>query len=149
MSVVVRTIARIIVPMILAFGAYVIMHGHLTPGGGFQGGAVIASAIALLLVVFGSGRLAGHKNLLSLLEDLGAIAFVALAFLGIGCTFFRNVLAGSGGLFGMPVPPGPNPGFLNTGGTLPLMNWAVGLKVAAGLGSVVLLLGLFGGGDDR
>jgi len=149
MTVVVRTVARIITPMILAFGGYVIMHGHLTPGGGFQGGAVAASAIALLLVVFGARRLAGYKNLLSLLEDLGAIAFVALAFLGIGYTFFRNVLAGSGGLFGMPVPSGPNPGFLDTGGTLPLMNWAVGLKVIAGLGSVVLLLGLFGGGDDR
>ncbi|HHE48573.1 MAG TPA: sodium:proton antiporter [Candidatus Acetothermia bacterium] len=149
MTVVVRTVARIITPMILAFGGYVIMHGHLTPGGGFQGGAVVASAIALLLVVFGARRLAGYKNLLSLLEDLGAIAFVALAFLGIGYTFFRNVLAGSGGLFGMPVPSGPNPGFLDTGGTLPLMNWAVGLKVIAGLGSVVLLLGLFGGGDDR
>lgn len=149
MTVVVRTVARIITPMILAFGGYVIMHGHLTPGGGFQGGAVVASAFALLLVVFGARRLAGYKNLLSLLEDLGAIAFVALAFLGIGYTFFRNVLAGSGGLFGMPVPSGPNPGFLDTGGTLPLMNWAVGLKVIAGLGSVVLLLGLFGGGDDR
>jgi len=59
------------------------------------------------------------------------------------------VLAASGGLFGAPVPPGPNPGLLETGGTLPLMNWAVGLKVIAGLGSVVLLLGLFGGEDDR
>ena len=82
-------------------------------------------------------------------EEIVPVAIVALAFLGIGYTFFRNVLAGGGGLFGMPVPPGPNPGFLDTGGTLPLMNWAVGMKVIAGLGSVVLLLGLFGGGDDR
>jgi len=149
MSVVVRTIARIIVPMILAFGGYVIMHGHLTPGGGFQGGAVVASAVALIVVVFGAERLKRRKTLLSQLEDLGAIAFIALAFLGIGVTFFRNVLAGGGGLFGVPVPPGPNPGFLDTGGTLPLMNWAVGLKVIAGLGSVVVLFGLFGGKDDR
>lgn len=148
MSVVVRTIARLILPLALAFGGYVIMHGHLTPGGGFQGGAVVASTVALVVIAFGVERLKGQKNLFSFLEDLGAIAFVALAFLGIGSTFFRNVLAGSGGLFGIPVPFGPNPGWLNTGGTLPLMNWAVGLKVLAGLGSVVILLALFGGKED-
>lgn len=148
MSVVVRTVTRVILPVALAFGAYVIMHGHLTPGGGFQGGAVIASLVALLVVVYGGARLAGAKGWLSVLEDVGALAFVLLAFLGIGATFFRNVLAGSGGLFGAPVPqPGPNPGALNTGGTLPLMNWAVGLKVIAGLGSVVILLALFGRED--
>ncbi|HIE48428.1 TPA: sodium:proton antiporter [Candidatus Bipolaricaulota bacterium] len=148
MSVVVRTVARIILPLVLIFGAYVIMHGHLTPGGGFQGGAVAASAVALLVITFGSQRWKRIKGSLSFLEDLGAVAFVALGFLGIGYTFFRNVLAGTGGLFGAPVPFGPNPGWLNTGGTLPLMNWAVGLKVIAGLGAVVLMLGLFGGGDD-
>lgn len=47
MTVVVRTIARILLPISLIFGAYVIMHGHLTPGGGFQGGAVAASGLAL------------------------------------------------------------------------------------------------------
>jgi len=149
MSVVVRTVTRIILPLVLIFGAYVIMHGHLTPGGGFQGGAVAASAVALLAITFGFQRWKRTKGSLSFLEDLGAVAFVALGFLGIGYTFFRNVLAGAGGLFGAPVPFGPNPGWLNTGGTLPLMNWAVGLKVIAGLGAVVLLLGLFGGGDDR
>ncbi|HIP99240.1 TPA: sodium:proton antiporter [Candidatus Bipolaricaulota bacterium] len=148
MSVVVRTVARIILPLVLIFGAYVIMHGHLTPGGGFQGGAVAASVVALLVITFGSQRWKRIKGSLSFLEDLGAVAFVALGFLGIGYTFFRNVLAGTGGLFGAPVPFGPNPGWLNTGGTLPLMNWAVGLKVIAGLGAVVLMLGLFGGGDD-
>lgn len=147
MSVVVRTIMRVVLPVALAFGGYVIMHGHLTPGGGFQGGAVTASIVALVVVVLGGEKLRGAKGWLSVLEDVGAIAFVALAFLGIGATFFRNVLAGSGGLFGAPVPPGPNPGDLNTAGTLPLMNWAVGLKVIAGLGSVVILLSLFGRED--
>jgi multicomponent Na+:H+ antiporter subunit B len=148
MSVVVRTVTRVILPVALAFGAYVIMHGHLTPGGGFQGGAVTASIVALLVVVYGGARLKGAKGWFAVLEDVGALAFVLLAFLGIGATFFRNVLAGSGGLFGAPVPqPGPNPGALNTAGTLPLMNWAVGLKVIAGLGSVVLLLSLFGRED--
>lgn len=149
MTVVVRTIARILLPISLIFGAYVIMHGHLTPGGGFQGGAVAASGLALVVVAFGAKRLSGKKGLLSVLESLGGVAFAALAFLGLGVTFFANVLARSGGLFGNPVPYGPNPGDLNTAGTLPLMNWAVGFKVLAGLGAVVLLFALFGGGDDR
>ncbi|MCR4391743.1 MAG: sodium:proton antiporter [Candidatus Acetothermia bacterium] len=149
MSVVVRTIARILLPMVFAFGGYVIMHGHLTPGGGFQGGAVVASALALVLVAFGEASLKKYKDLLSALESLGGVAFVVLGLIGIPFTFFANVLAGVGGLFGQSVPPGPNPGYLNTAGTLPLMNWAVGLKVIAGLGSVVVLFGLFGGEDDR
>jgi len=149
MTVVVRTIARILLPISLIFGAYVIMHGHLTPGGGFQGGAVAASGLALVVVAFGAKRLSGKKGLLSVLESLGGVAFAALGFLGLGVTFFANVLARSGGLFGNPVPYGPNPGDLNTAGTLPLMNWAVGFKVLAGLGAVVLLFALFGGGDDR
>jgi len=149
MTVVVRTIARILLPISLIFGAYVIMHGHLTPGGGFQGGAVAASGLALVVVAFGAKRLSGKKGLLSVLESLGGVAFAALGFLGLGVTFFANVLARNGGLFGNPVPYGPNPGDLNTAGTLPLMNWAVGFKVLAGLGAVVLLFALFGGGDDR
>lgn len=149
MSVVVQTIARILAPVILAFGGYVILHGHLTPGGGFQGGAVAASAVALLLVAFGAGSVKKLKAPFSVLEDLGGTAFVVLGFLGIGYTFFFNALAGSGGLFGAPVPIGPNEGPLNTGGTLPLMNWAVGFKVLGGLGAVMVLFGLFGGDDDR
>ncbi len=149
MSVVVRTITRILLPISLVFGGYVIMHGHLTPGGGFQGGAVAASGLALVLVAFGAERLAGKKGLLSVLESLGGVAFAALGFLGLGVTFFANILAGSGGLFGHPVPYGPNPGDLNTAGTLPLMNWAVGFKVLAGLSAAVLLFGLFGGKGDR
>lgn len=149
MSVVVCTVARILVPVILVFGGYVILHGHLTPGGGFQGGAVAASAVALVLVAFGASEVKKLKAPFSVLEDLSGIAFVVLAFLGIWYTFFFNVLAGSGGLFGTPVPPGPNTGILNTGGTVPLMNWAVGLKVLGGLGAVMVLFGLFGGDDDR
>jgi energy-converting hydrogenase B subunit I len=149
MTVVVRTISRILLPVGLAFGGYVIMHGHLTPGGGFQGGAVAASALALVIVAFGAASLKGKKGLLSVLESLGGVAFAALGFLGLGVTFFANVLAGAGGLFGRPVPYGPNPGDLNTAGTLPLMNWAVGFKVLAGLSAVVLLFALFGGKDDR
>ena len=145
MSVIVRTITRFVYGLIIVFGFYVIMHGHLTPGGGFQGGAVVASAFALLLVAFGSAGLKGRVNLhwLQSLEEVGALAFLALGFLGIGTAFFFNLLAGTDGfLFGASVPnPGlPNPGIFNAGGTVPLMNWAVGLKVMTGIAAVVIIM---------
>lgn len=143
-SKIVKTIASITFPFILIFGLYIIMHGHLTPGGGFQGGAVVASAVALLIVAFGTGEVVkkAKEKHLSILESLGALAFISLAFAGIVATFFFNSLAGSGSLFGEIPRYGPNPGNMNTGGFLPLMNLSVGLKVIAGLSAVVLALGL-------
>jgi multisubunit Na+/H+ antiporter MnhB subunit len=143
MSVIVRTITRFVYGLIIVFGFYVIMHGHLTPGGGFQGGAVVASAFALLLVAFGSAGLKGRINLhwLQSIEEIGALAFLALGFLGIGTAFFYNLLANSGSfLFGASVPAGPNAGVLVAGGTVPLMNWAVGLKVMTGIAAVVIIM---------
>lgn len=146
MSKLVRTIGWLLYAPILIFGFYVIMHGHLTPGGGFQGGAVVASGFALLIVAYGAKGAGLKERLLSVVESGGALIFVGLAFLGLGATFFYNFLAAGGGMvFNELVPSGPNPGDLNTAGTLPLMNWAVGLKVLAGLGSIVLLLALFPG----
>jgi energy-converting hydrogenase B subunit I len=143
MSVIVRTVTRFIYGLILVFGFYVIMHGHLTPGGGFQGGAVVASAFALLLVAFGAAGLKGrlNKKILQTLEEIGALAFLGLAFAGIGTAYFYNLLAGSGTpFFGVPVAYGPNAGILNSGGLLPLMNWAVGLKVMTGIACIVIVM---------
>jgi energy-converting hydrogenase B subunit I len=142
MSIIVRTITRLVYGLALVFGFYVIMHGHLTPGGGFQGGAVVASAFALLLVAFGAEGIKGRLNqhLLQTLEEIGALAFLALGFVGIGTAFFYNLLANSGSLFGGSVPFGPNAGVFNSAGTLPLMNWAVGLKVMTGIAAVVIVM---------
>lgn len=145
MSVIVRTVTRLIYGLAIVFGFYVIMHGHLTPGGGFQGGAIVASAFALLLVAFGAAGLKGRLNehLLQTLEEIGALAFLGLAFAGIGTVFFYNLLANSGGaLFGATIQnPGlPNDGVLNVGGMVPLMNWAVGLKVLTGIASIVIVM---------
>jgi energy-converting hydrogenase B subunit I len=142
MSIIVRTITRLVYALALVFGFYVIMHGHLTPGGGFQGGAVVASAFALYLVAFGAAGIKGHlsHHLLQTLEEVGALAFLALGFVGVGTAFFYNLLANSGGVFGGSVPLGPNAGVFNAGGTLPLMNWAVGLKVMTGIAAVVIAM---------
>ena len=143
MSRIVRTVTTLIYGFILVYGLYVIVHGHLTPGGGFQGGAIAASAFALLVVTYGnqgSKELMQPKDVFSLIESTGLVLFVVFAFFGLGVTFFYNSIANSGGLFGNSALIGVNPGDLNTGGTVPLMNMAVGLEVIAAFGVIILTM---------
>ena len=146
---IVRTVANQLIVFILIFGLYVIAHGHLTPGGGFQGGAVIVSGVVMLLVAFSSQELKKslRERVLSIMESSGALIFIILAFIGIGTVFFYNFLVGTP-IFGRIPPTGPNPGDFWTGGVVPLMNLAVGLKVVAGLSAVVLALALFSSGEE-
>lgn len=149
MSKIVRTVANQLILFVLILGLYVIMHGHVTPGGGFQGGAIIASGTIMLIVAFGSGEIRKwlRERHLSVVESSGALLFSLLAFAGIGTVFFFNFLIGSR-LFGGISPTGPNPGDVWTGGVIPLMNLAVGLKVMAGLSGAVLALALFSSGEE-
>lgn len=142
MSKIVRTITNLIYGSIIIFGFYVIVHGHLTPGGGFQGGAIVASAFALLLVSYGNLVTTKFlkKDFLSIMESSGLTMFIVLAFLGLRITFFYNFLANIGGWFGNTPVIGPNPGDINTGGVIPLMNIAVGLEVLSALGVIVLVM---------
>jgi len=149
LSKIVRTVTNEFMLFILVFGFYIIAHGHLTPGGGFQGGAVIVSGVVMLLVAFNSQELKKtlRERTLSIMESTGALIFIALAFAGIGTAFCYNFLVGSP-IFGRIPPTGPNPGDIWTGGVIPLMNLAVGLKVIAGLSAVVLAMALFSSGEE-
>jgi len=149
LSKIVRTVANQLILFILIFGLYVIMHGHLTPGGGFQGGAVVVSGVVMLLVAFSSKDLQKslRERFLSIMESTGALIFAILGFAGIGTVFFYNFLVGTS-IFGRIPPTGPNPGDIWTGGVIPLMNLAVGLKVIAGLSAVVLAMALFSIGEE-
>ncbi len=143
MSKIVRSMASLLTLFVFIYGLYIIMHGHLTPGGGFQGGAVFASGVALFVVAFGSDYL--HKSLkehnLSVLESSGALVFIGLAFGGLAVVFFYNFLVGSP-IFGHIPAYGSNPGDMWTGGVIPFMNLAVGLKVLAGLSAILLVMAL-------
>lgn len=148
MSLIVKNVACVLLVPVMVFGLYVILHGHLTPGGGFPGGAVMATLVALLLVAFGSRtlKLALKKSFFSAVEALGLVFFLLLAFFGLGRSFFNNFLANSGGLFGLPVAFGSNSGFLMTAGVIPLMNIAVGIEVFAALSLIMIMV--FGGGSE-
>jgi energy-converting hydrogenase B subunit I len=144
MSKIVRTAANVLLPFILVYGFYIVLHGHLTPGGGFQGGAVIATSLVLLFVAYSYDDIVQRIKIRSLhsTETLGLLLFIltALIALTLGATFFTNWLVNSGMIFGNPVAFGPNPGDLSTAGVIPIMNVAVGIEVLGALSVIVLYM---------
>jgi len=127
-------------PIIIMFGAYLVVHGHLSPGGGFQGGAVMASGTALLLTSAHLARdLQKKKQIFSFFESLGLTIFIGMGFAGIGATFLMNFMANTpGGLFGKTIALGSNAGLLNSAGVLPILSLAIGIEVFFGL-SIILV----------
>ena len=111
---------NLVLPILLTLGLYIIIHGHLSPGGGFQGGVLIAGAIKKGIA----------SNTFKIAEDLGALGFIILAFIG---------LIGSGVFFGNVLEKG-NPGDLFSSGSIFLMNFAVGFKVFAGISFLIIIM---------
>jgi multicomponent Na+:H+ antiporter subunit B len=122
-------VCRIAAGLVLLFGVYVILHGTVTPGGGFQGGVIAASSFLLLYLGEGYGvwRRLMRGPLLQLLEAGGALLFVAAALVPLACD--RAVLANL-------LPLGQFRS-LYSGGLMLVLNYAVGLSVT---GSFALLL---------
>ena len=94
---------NLVLPILLTLGLYIIIHGHLSPGGGFQGGVLIAGAIAIIYIGYGfKGVNKGiAANTFKIAEDIGALGFIILAFIGLigSGVFFGNILEkGSHGL---------------------------------------------------
>ena len=123
---------NLVLPILLTLGLYIIIHGHLSPGGGFQGGVLIAGAIAIIYIGYGfKGVNKGiAANTFKIAEDIGALGFIILAFIG---------LVGSGVFFGNILKKG-NPGDLFSSGSIFLMNFAVGFKVFAGISFLILIM---------
>ncbi|HEX6743945.1 MAG TPA: MnhB domain-containing protein [Solirubrobacteraceae bacterium] len=127
-----RALGAALVGPVMVLAAYVVAHGHLTPGGGFSGGVVAAGAL-LLAYAGGQGlrlRRVGSTTLLEGAEALGAAGFLALALAGLiaAGTLLKNFLAlGTSGM-------------LLSAGTIPVGNVAVGLEVA---GAVALVFSEF------
>ena len=128
MGMTVKTVTRWLKGPILLFGIYLVLYGHITPGGGFGGGVVIASAF--ILIILASGEHAGlqtfSKGVASRLDSVGLLIFLALGWLGTwwaGAYFFSNFIATS-----------EDAQFtLLSGGNIPMANLALGLKVASAL----------------
>jgi multicomponent Na+:H+ antiporter subunit B len=128
----IRVLGLLLVGPIVLFGIYIVIHAHLTPGGGFQGGVILATA---LLHVYLSGEYVVAKRLspesvVEAAEATGAGGFVVIGVAGLlfATSFLENFL------------PLGKTGELVSSGTVPLINMSVGLAVTAGF---VLILAEF------
>ena len=85
MSKIIRTTADVMFLFITVFGFYIVLHGHLTPGGGFQGGAVIATGFILLIVAYKLEDFLGwfQKKTFQSCEMSGLILFIGTALAAI------------------------------------------------------------------
>jgi multicomponent Na+:H+ antiporter subunit B len=86
-DIIVSTIARILIPFIQLYALYVIMHGHYSPGGGFQGGVILGASMVLLLLTRGHDE-AKYKipeNVVTLLSSIGVLIYSGI---GLLCVFF-------------------------------------------------------------
>ena len=131
MTLIVKTITRLTVGLILLYGIYIVTHGHLSPGGGFPGGVIIALSFVHLMLAFGKDLALKKlsRGVASFFESFGAIMFLTIALLGfLGGYFFFNFF-----FKGRPFN-------LFSAGIIPLCNVAICLKVGAGLFAVFVAL---------
>ena len=124
-SRIVHVAGKALFPLMILLGAYVFIHGHLTPGGGFQGGVIIATGYLFMLIAY--RRFAIKHNAITWIESLAGATFAGLGVMGLilGNDFLENFL---------------KTGHLNdllSGGIIPLIYIAVGFKVAAELTGIL------------
>jgi multisubunit Na+/H+ antiporter MnhB subunit len=136
MTVIVKKTTQLIAGIIFLYGIYIILHGHLTPGGGFAGGVILAGSFILLILAFGSDflNLVREERGTTMYENLAILVFLLLALTGL--------LAGANIFFANWLPHG-TPGELVSAGFMPLYNIFVGIEVAASILTIFLALVIF------
>ncbi len=125
-SEILGTSAKILIPLMVLLGVYVFINGHLTPGGGFQGGAIIASAFVLMFIALPQRKIS-HK-VLSAVESFSGLSYVLIGVLGIilAAGFLDNQIL-SLGTFGSVL----------SAGAIPLIYILIGLKVGTELTGII------------
>ena len=136
MTLIVKKTTQLIAGIVFLYGIYVIIHGHLTPGGGFAGGVILAGSFILLILAYGSDfmRLTREESGSTITENLAILIFLIIALAGmiVGArVFFHNWL------------PAGKVGELVSAGVIPLYNIFVGIEVAASILTIFLALVIF------
>ena len=136
MTTIVKKTTQILAGMIFLYGAYVVIHGHLTPGGGFAGGVIMAGALILVTLAFGSGflNLKKEETESTATENISVLIVILLSVVGLFLSakvFFLNFL------------PKGTVGELISAGVLPLYNIFVGIEVASSIFIIFLALVIF------
>ena len=125
-SEIVRTGTKILLPVIFTFGAYVIANGHLSAGGGFQGGAIVASGAMLIMLGRPGAQL--DTALLGMIESFAGVFYVAVGLLG---------LALAGGFLDPRFLPRGEFGAFISAGAIPITSALLGVKVGAELSVII------------
>jgi multicomponent Na+:H+ antiporter subunit B len=119
----VRMLGLLMVPATVLLGLWLVAFGYITPGGGFQGGVVLAGALVLFWAAgtYSSYRSVSPKELVDFAEGLGAGGYVVVGLAALISTepFLHNLLG-----------PGRT-GTLYSGGSIAFLNWASAIEVAA------------------
>ena len=125
-SEIVETATELLLPMVILFGIYVFLNGHLSPGGGFQGGAIIASGTMFLLLALPESHIS--RMMISIIELFSGFSYVVVGVLGVTLAggFLDNRIMGLGTY-----------GSLFSAGAIPLIYTLVGLKVGFELSAVL------------
>ncbi len=125
-DIIVKTIARLIIPFIQIYGVFIMLHGHVSPGGGFAGGAMIGTSFVLYTLVFGIDRSKKKfsERVSEYAESGGILLYVSLGIIGmlVAGSFLTNLDAGF---------PKGNLGSVFSGGMIPLLMIGIGIKVAS------------------
>ncbi len=143
MTLIVKTVSRLLAGLIIVFGMYIVFHGHLSPGGGFGGGVVIALGLLSLVLAFGRRKAMDsiRPRALPVIEMSSLMVYMAVGLAGLAMSgaFLRNVLP-LGRLYD-----------LASAGIIPVLNIVIGVKVGLSLFLVVLALAAVDpdGGDDE
>jgi multicomponent Na+:H+ antiporter subunit B len=131
MSLIVKTITRLTMGLILLYGIYIVLHGHLAPGGGFAGGTIIALSFVHLMLAFGRKAALGKltQPIALAFQSVGALIFLCIGLLGlVGGFFLENFI------------PLGTPFELVSAGIIPFCNIGICFNVGAGLFVVFLML---------
>jgi len=134
LTLIVKTVTRLVIGFIVVYGASVVLYGHITPGGGFAGGVMLACALILIVLAFGKRKVFGivSEKKLSGWDSLAALGIIEIVFIGLfGEMFFKDIFT-----HGQPMA-------LVSGGTILWSNIIVGIKVAAFLFAVFMALAMF------
>lgn len=103
-SIIIRTITRLLVPFIQLFGLYVIMHGHSSPGGGFQGGVILGASFILLAIAYGTEGMQHRfsERVMTILTSSGVLLYAGI---GLLCLLLGANFLDYGILEALPIIP--------------------------------------------
>ena len=131
MTIIVKKIAEIMCALIFLYGFYIILHGHLSPGGGFGGGAILAGAFILFIIAFGVNNKLLHskESHAGFIEALGILFFIFLAITALLFSYKLDVLP----IFFKNFLSKGTAGKLISAGFIPLLNLFIGIEVGGAL----------------